>query len=111
MREGGELFATVRESDSPTVSTPAIQRIVDPKDYDFGSKIDGRTRSGKMLAAIAEEFSALPEWADLTESDRLSKIVGEVVARTGAKKKLVSAGARNALHTVKRFREIVRPDA
>ena len=90
-------------------SAPAQQprRIADPKDYDFGSRIDGRTRSGKLLVSTAEELASEAGWDDLTQRDRLAKIVDRVVSRTGADRKLVRLGARNALHKVKRFVELV----
>ena len=87
---------------------PSLRRLADPKAYDFGTRIDGRTKSGKFLVEVAQELAAQQDWPDLTERDKLTRIVEQVVAQTGADRKLVRMGTRNALLKVKRFAELVR---
>ncbi len=111
LRDEADATEPLPRDETPSDAEPVtnqVRRIADPKAYDFGSKIDGRTHSGKLLVQVAGEMEALPEWPDLTERDRLAKIVDEVVAQTGADRKLVIAGTRNALNTLKRFSELVR---
>ena len=92
----------------PEREAAGLRRLADPKDYDFGSKVDGRTRSGRLLLEIAGELSAQAGWSDLTEAEKLDRIVQRAVEKTGADAKLVRLGARNALHRVRRFAELVR---
>lgn len=105
---GGSGPANHPSPDAPVGTQSRISRIADPKAYDFGSKIDGRTKSGKLLVEVTEELTIQDDWAGLSERDRLTKIVDEVVARTGADRKLVRLGTRNALQKLRRFVELVR---
>lgn len=87
---------------APLVRTPGAVVV------DFGSRIDGRSRSGKLMMEVVRELSAQDDWAALTERERMAHIVRAIEERTGAQRSLVSAGVRNALQTLKGFAELVR---
>lgn len=98
------------EKDTATIKAAetTIRRLVDPKTIDFGSRIDGRTRSGKLLLEVARSLSAEPAWPALTEGQRMGRILEVVVARTGADRSLARLGIRNALLKLPGFAELVR---
>ena len=86
-----------------------VNRIADPRSYDFGSKVvHGRPPSASKLVSVAEALALWPEWSSLDQRERLTRIVDEVVRRTGADRKLVRLGTRNALQKVPRFESLVR---
>jgi len=93
---------------TPEPVNPGLVRVQRAAAVDFGSRIDGRSKSGRTILQVAHELAAEPEWLALTQRERMAHIVDEVTARTGAERRLVSAGVRNAMQTLKGFAELVR---
>jgi hypothetical protein len=88
---------------------PDVERIADPRSYDFGSRVvHGRPPSAGELVKVAEALAQAADWPSLTERERLTKIVEQIVSETPADRKLVRLGTRNALQKVPKFQELVR---
>lgn len=89
---------------------PDVNRIADPQSYDFGSRVfHGRPTSAGELVKVAEALAHGPDWSSLNERERLTRIVDQVVRETGAERKLVRLGTRNALQKVPSFKKLVQP--
>jgi DNA modification methylase len=99
---------------SPSAGGPApnrldLDRTADPGSYDFGSRVfHDRPASAGELVKVAEELSHAPDWWSLNERKRLTRIVDRFVGETGADRKLVRLGTRNALQKVPSFVKLVR---
>lgn len=104
-RVGEALPAPVAVQEPPK---PSLVRLQGADRIDFGSRIDGRSRSGKTILQAARRLAGEPGWLSLTERERMANIVDAVAAQTGTDRRLVSAGVRNALRTLKGFAELVR---
>lgn len=88
---------------------PDLNRIADPRSYDFGSRVShGSPPSARKLVKVAGELAQGPDWSSLSERARLTKIVEQVVSETGADRKLVRLGTRNAMQKVPSFVKLLR---
>lgn len=97
-------FLPARDADPPDLNW-----TVDPRSYDFGSKIvHRRPPSASELVRVASTLARAADWPALTERERLTRIVDQVVSDTGADRKLVRLGTRNALQKVPGFVRLVR---
>ena len=108
-KRDGPLAPADLPVDAADAGRPDVNRTADPRSYDFGSKIvHSKPTSAGELVKVAEGLAHGPEWSSLSERERLTRIVDQVVSQTGAERKLVRLGTRNALQKVPSFVVLVR---
>jgi len=96
--EGVSPVSDVAAAPGTRVDPPDLNRTADPRSYDFGSRVfHGRPPSARELVRVAQRLARGPQWSSLSERERLTRIVDEFVRETGADRKLVRLGTRNAL--------------